>query len=430
MAFSGALSTYLAISARADGWGRRKLDRRLAEGKEDPERIHERRGEPRIPRPSGTLIWFHAASVGESLSLLEVIRRLTQEDPNLSILMTTGTVTSAQVITDRLPTRCIHQFVPIDVRKFVRGFLDHWKPDIAIFTESEIWPCLITESDARDIPLLLLNARLSEDSRQKWRWLKGAARNLLSRFAAIQIQDNSTATAMRQFGVPAEKLSVTGTLKEGTPPPPCDEVERARLARLLTGRRVWTAASTHPGEDELVLVAHKEAAKIVMQLLLILVPRHPERGDALAEMLEAGGFRTARRSLGEDPDSETQVLLADTLGELGLWYRLAPVCFVGGSLTDIGGHNPYEPAALGSAIIHGPHVANFRDIYERLDTGNAALLVRDENELGTALSDLMHADTSAAQALAAWEISSSGAEATDRALEQILALLPAGEPTQ
>lgn len=430
MAISGALSAYLAISARAEGWGRRKLDRRLAEGKEDPERINERRGEPTTPRPSGTLVWFHAASVGESLSLLEVIRRLTQEDPTLSILMTTGTVTSAQVITDRLPARCIHQFVPIDVRKFVRGFLDHWKPDVAIFTESEIWPCLITESDARDIPLLLLNARLSEDSRQKWRWLKSAAQNLLSRFAAIQIQDDSTAAAMRQFGVPAEKLSVTGTLKEGTPPPPCDEAERARLTRLMTGRRVWTAASTHLGEDELILIAHKEAAKIVMQLLLILVPRHPERGDALAAMLEAGGFRTARRSLGEDPDSETQVLLADTLGELGLWYRLAPVCFVGGSLTDIGGHNPYEPAALGSAIVHGPHVANFRDIYERLDAGNASILVRDEKELGTALSDLMNSDASASQALAAWEISSSGAEATDRALEQILALLPARELAQ
>ncbi|MCA8883840.1 MAG: 3-deoxy-D-manno-octulosonic acid transferase [Rhodobacteraceae bacterium] len=426
MARSLALCAYLAFSERATGFGTRLLDRRRAEGRESSDRVDERKGIASAPRPDGTLIWFHAASVGESLSLLEVIRRLGKTDPALSFLVTTGTVTSAEVLSARLPDRTLHQFVPIDVAPFVRRFLDHWKPDLAIWTESEFWPALITTAHARGVPLLLLNARLSARSARRWRWLPNAARRLLGCFDAVQAQDDVTATALRRMGLPPEKLTVTGTLKEGTPPPPCDEAERNRLVKLIGDRPVWLAASTHPGEEALVAQAHRAARRSLIRLLLILVPRHPERADDISAALIADGFTVARRSAGEDPGPETQIFLADTLGELGLWYRLAPISFVGGSLTDIGGHNPYEPAALGSAILHGPHVRNFRDIFDRLDAFGGARCVTDAASLTAAVTDLMRPDHRAPMAYAAWEVSSAGADVTDKALALILDHLPGG----
>lgn len=426
MSRSLILSAYLAFSAHAEKRGRRLLEKRLARGKEDPARIGERRGEASLPRPDGTLIWFHAASVGESLSLLEVIKRLSKTSDNLRFLITTGTVSSASILAARLPDRCLHQFVPIDVKPFVVRFLDHWKPDLAIWTESELWPTLIVETDARSIPLLLLNARLSPTSLRRWRWLGGAARALLNRFRAVQSQDDTTAAALRRLGYPAEQIAVTGTLKEGTPPPPCNEGDRVRMTKSLGARLVWAATSTHAGEEEIVAKSQIIAQKQVLGLLLILAPRHPERGDEIAAMLRALGLTVAQRSRNEDLTDATQVYLADTLGELGLWYRLAPVSFVGGSLVDIGGHNPFEPAALGSAIAHGPYVRNFADIYERLDSARGALPVRDIASLAQAVIDLMQPDRRAPMAYAAWEVSSSGADATDKAIALILDHLPGG----
>lgn len=415
---------YLAFSERATGFGTRLLDRRLRDGRESGDRIAERKGVASAPRPDGKLVWFHAASVGESLSLLEVIRRLGKSAPGLNFLVTTGTVTSAEVLAARLPDRTVHQFVPIDIRPWVRRFLDHWQPDLALWTESEFWPGLITETHGRGIPLLLLNARVSANSARRWRWLPRAAQALMDCFTAVQAQDDVTATALRRMGLPPEKLTVTGTLKEGTPPPPCDESERSRLAKLLGDRPVWLAASTHPGEEQIAAETQRLARRSLLRLLLILVPRHPERGDEIARALLEDGFTIARRSQGEDPTPETQILLADTLGELGLWYRLAPVSFVGGSLVDIGGHNPYEPAALGSAILHGPHVRNFKDIYDRLDAFGGARCVTNADALTSAVTDLVRPDHRAPMAYAAWEISSAGADVTDKALALILDHLP------
>ncbi|WP_424989548.1 3-deoxy-D-manno-octulosonic acid transferase [Fluviibacterium sp. S390] len=429
MGFAPALCAYLAFSSHATGYGNRLLARRLADGRESAARIEERRGGTSVPRPEGRLIWLHAASVGESLSLLEVIKRLGETDPEVNFLITTGTVTSADILAARLPPRTTHQFVPIDVRPFVRRFLDHWQPDLAIWTESEFWPALLTETSRRGIPLLLLNARMSARSARRWRWMPGSARALMRCFTAVQAQDDRTAAALRRMGLPREKLAVTGTLKEGTPPPPCDEAERARLEKLIGDRPIWVAASTHPGEETQVLEAHRTARRTSHRLLLILVPRHPERGDDIQSMVRAAGFSVTRRSTGEDPAPETQILLADTVGEMGLWYRLAPLSFVGGSLVDIGGHNPFEPAALGSAIIHGPHVRNFRDIYQRLGAFGGARQVADARELAQAVTDLIRPDHRAPMAYAAWEISSSGADVTDKALALILDHLP-GAPAR
>lgn len=426
MVGSLSLWAYLAWSRRgATAYAERRLRARLAEGKEDGERLNERRGQSDVPRPDGPLIWFHAASVGESLALLELLRRMLDEQPDLTILVTTGTTTSAAVMAERLPPRALHQYVPLDAHRFVTSFLDHWRPDVAIWTESELWPTLITETHGRGIPMLLVNARMSKASHDKWRFLRGMAQSLLSRFELALVQDSLTEIYLRRLGMPVERMDVTGTLKEGAAALPCDEEERAGLATELGGRPVWLAASTHPGEERVVIEAHRLALKANPRLLLILVPRHPNRGDELAEMLHADGWRFTRRKSGERPDPESPIYLADTMGELGLWYRIAPISFVGGSMQQIGGHNPFEPAALGSAILHGPYVTNFVDIYKRLTDAGAARLVSGPDTLAEEVDALLNPDRAAEMAHAAWQVISDGADVTDRALGLILGKLDA-----
>ncbi len=419
MRFSPALSAYMAFSARATRFAEKKLSARLDAGKEDPDRIGERRGIAGMDRPAGDLIWFHAASVGESLSLLELIRRMSEERPDLHFLVTTGTVTSAQVMAARLPPSAFHQFIPVDALPYVRRFLDHWRPTLAVWTESELWPALIVETKARSIPMVIINARMSKTSHDRWRFLRGMVRSLLDRFDEAHVQDDLTASYLRHLGLPGNRLHVTGTLKEGAAALPCDEVERTRLARHLNARPTWLAASTHEGEEDKILDAHKRALRVNPRLLLVLVPRHPHRGDEIAELIERHGCRFTRRSAGDLPDPETAVYLADTLGELGLWYRLAPISFVGGSLEPIGGHNPFEPAALGSVILHGPYVSNFADIFQRLAEAKAARLVSSPDSLATAVNDLLNPDRAAEMAHAAWEVCSAGAEVTDKALDML-----------
>ncbi len=420
MSFSPGLAFYMAFSARARARAERILARRLAEGKEDLDRVAERRGRPSQPRPEGPLIWFHAASVGEALSLQELIRRLGQEREELSFLITTGTRTSAELLASRLPDRALHQYAPLDALEFVRSFLDHWQPDVAVWTESEFWPALMVETSRRSIPMLLVNARMSDRSHRRWRWMRGTARSLLRRFDRVMAQDGHSATLLRKLGVPRHRIEVTGTLKEGTAALPCDEHERDRIAALLKARPVWLAASTHAGEEEAAANAHRSALAVSHRLLLIIAPRHPDRGPAIARMLREDGWRVALRTDGEEIESDTQIYVADTLGEMGLWYRLAPISFVGGSLAQIGGHNPYEPAALGSAILYGPHVENFRDIYDRLAEAEAAICVKDAGELAHAVRSLLSPEEAARMAHAAWAVCSAGAEVTDRAMEMIL----------
>lgn len=416
------LRLYLAASKRGAGFARRALERRSVAGKENPERLAERMGEASLPRPEGRLIWFHAASVGEAASLLELLRRLQQGRPQLSCLLTTGTVTSAAFLAERLPENCQHQFVPLDVLPWVRRFLDHWKPDLAVWTESELWPAMLSETRARGIPMLLVNARISNRSFRRWRML-GMGPSLLRGFERILAQDDLAGEQLLTLGADPDRLTVEGTLKEGAAPLPHDEGDRVVLAKALAGRPVWLAASTHPGEEEVVIAAHARARRALPMLALILVPRHPDRGDGIAAMLRGRGLQVAQRSKDEQIGADTDVYLADTLGEMGLWYRIASVSFVGGSLAEVGGHNPFEPALLGSAILYGPHVRNFRDAYERLAAADAAVLVRDETELADALIATMAPDRAAAMASAAWATCSEGADVTDAVLEAIGAIL-------
>lgn len=423
MAVSLALGLHRLATPLLVSYANRVLSKRLRLGKEDPERVDERRGIASQPRPDGPLVWFHAASVGEALSILDLIENLGEERPSLEFLVTTGTRTSADLMAERLPSFACHQYIPLDARPFVRRFLSHWKPDLAVWTESELWPSLISETSARKIPMVLLNARISDRSFARWKLLPGMARSLLGRYERIFAQDRHSAAKLLHLGAVRDRLEVTGSLKENSAALPHNEDQRVAITAALEARPVWLAASTHPGEEALVAAAHRSARRNAHRLLLIIAPRHPDRGPEIAKTLRADGWRVGLRSDGDQPDAVVEIYVADTLGEMGLWYRIAPLSFLGGSLVPIGGHNPFEPAALGSAIVHGPHIENAQEIYDRLDAAGGAREVSGVDNLAKAVSELSEPHRAAEMAHAAWEVSSSGAEASEAAEALILALL-------
>jgi 3-deoxy-D-manno-octulosonic-acid transferase len=354
-------------------------------GKEDPARIAERRGRPSRPRPEGPLAWLHGASIGETVSLLPVVERLTRR--NLHVLVTSGTRTAAELMTRRLPPGAFHQYVPLDAPAYVRRFLDHWRPDLALFAESEIWPVTVLELEARGTPLVLVNARVSERSFRRWSRFPGVARALFSRLSLCLAQSAPDAERLAALG--AARVTVSGNLKFDSAPPPADPRVLSPYLGLVSGRPVWVAASTHPGEETLVLAAHRALAAEFPDLLTILAPRHPPRAEAVAAEADGAGLAVARRSEGAAPERETALYVVDTVGELGLFYRLAPLVFMGGSLVRHGGQNPIEPAKLGAAVLHGPYVHNFAEVYRVLDGSGGALAVADGAHLARALADLL-----------------------------------------
>ncbi len=422
---SATLAVYLGLTSLADGWASRKLAQRLAEGKEHPDRIEERKGVATIARPAGPLVWFHAASVGESLSILELLRRVREDFPNLTLLVTTGTKTSASLMSVRLPKGVIHQFVPVDTKTAVNKFIAHWQPDLAVWTESEFWPRLMTATKRSGAPMVLVNGRISDKSADSWRWFRAMSRRLLSYFDLMLVQTDETRRNFEAIGAASDRLAVTGSLKEGSLPLPDDQNARKDLLKQIADRPVWLAASTHEGEERLAAEAHQIAVRHSPDLLLIIAPRHPERGDAVAADLRAMGMKVAQRSGREFVDSDTDIYLADTLGELGVFFRISPLSFIGGSLVPVGGHNPFEPAALGSAIIHGLHVQNFAETYDRLRAGKATIEVANADELGRAIADAMRPDIAAQLASAAWNVSSEGADVIDQVLDHLTPYLTA-----
>jgi len=397
MTGSPALAAYLALSRIAGPAVRLWLRRRAAAGREDRSRLGERLGRAGAARPDGRLIWLHSASLGEGLSLLPLIAELRRQAPGTSCLVTTGTVTAARRLAGALPEGCMHQYLPVDTAAAVGRFLGHWRPDLAIWVESELWPRLMVETARRGTPMMLVGARLSARSARRWAWAPGMAAALVRRFRLIVTQDAETVARLAAMGADPARLREGGNLKALAPAPDCDTAELARCRAALAGRPVWLAASTHAPEETMVATAHRAAA--LPRLLTILAPRHPDRGDAIAARLAAQGLSVARRSAGETAGLQTAVWLADTLGEMGLWLRLAPVAFLGGSLAPVGGHNPFEPAALGAAILHGPGVANFAPAYAALDAAGGARRVSDAAELGKAVADLLGSEA-ARQAMA------------------------------
>lgn len=332
-------------------------------------------------RPDGPLVWFHAASVGETQSIMPLIDALLAARDDVNVLITSTTRTSAEMLRAGLPDRVIHQMAPYDTVHASRAFLDHWRPDVAIWIESELWPRMLAEVGKRGIPRLLLNARVSERTAKRWARFGKTAQAILSQFELIQVQEQTTLDALAAAGLAGSNVVLTGSLKQDRPALDCEAVELANLRREIADRPVWCAASTHAGEEEIILAAHRDIGG-----LLILVPRHTDRAETIAGLCADAGFVVAQRSQNDPITPLTQVYIADTMGELGLWYRIAPVAFIGGSLAPVGGHNPYEAAQLDTAIIHGPHVENFAQIYTALGGAKAASLVGDASTLAQAVA--------------------------------------------
>ena len=393
---------------------RQMLRHRAQRGKEWADRLPEREGIDSTPRPPGRLIWLHAASVGESVSILPVLPFLREA----TVLLTTGTVTSAALLAERLPALgaepVLHRFVPLDVPGWAARFLDHWRPDAAAFVESELWPNILAACRARRIPLMLMNARMSARSARNWSRAPGFARELLGGFQIVQAQSPADATRLLALG--ARHVTAAGDLKLAAPPLPVDEAELARLRARLAGRKLWLAASTHPGEEAIAVGLHHALAAAHPDLLTIIAPRHPARGPSIEPA-------SPHRSRGQDPDGG--IWVADTMGELGLLYRLAPLAFIGRSLLPPGGgQNPWEPARLGCALVMGPHTGNFEPAVSVLQQAGALQVAQDQQALMAWLQTMLSNPGAARAAGEAARAAASGVSSlpadTARALLNLL----------
>jgi len=360
---------------------------RRVRGKENKERFCERLGYPKMVRPKGKLIWMHGASVGECLSMLPLINRLLARDPLLHIMVTSGTVTSADLMAKRLPERAFHQFIPIDSPWGARHFVRHFQADAVLWFESDFWPNLLSSIHTAHIPLVLLNGRISDKSFKRWQKNNWFIRPLLKNFVLTLGQSPENARRLEVLGSPA--IECVGNIKYAALPSPYDESELQELLSEIGDRPCWCGASTHDNEEEKMAKVHLKIQQVFSDLLTICVPRHPHRADAIEKMFLKQGLNVARRSRGEKITQKTAVYLADTIGEMGLLYRLAPVVFVGGSLIPFGGQNMLEPMSLQRAVIVGPHAFNFKEIVQFAKEEQALLEVQDENELAATVQLLL-----------------------------------------
>ncbi len=385
------LSGRLALSAyRTAGYAFRPiaplfLRLRNSKGKEIAARRSERYGISPIERPKGPIVWVHAASVGETNAVIPLIEQIVETGSQ--VLLTTVTVTAATMAEKKLPKGAFHQFVPLDIVLFVRRFLDHWQPDMALFVESEMWPIIMSEVNNRDIPLIVVNGRMSERSFARWNKIPFAIKQMFGNMPLCLAQTDQDAERYKALGV--EHIEVTGNLKFDVPPLSADEEELQQLRQAVGERPIWIAASTHPGEERLFAEAHKRMSLRIPGLLTIIVPRHPDRGEEVTKELTAIVPRSQRRTDGGPIKPDTEIYICDTVGELGLFYRLSRIAFVGGSLADHGGQNPIEPARLGCTILHGPNVANFADVYSALDQSGGGECITSERDLIQSLARLM-----------------------------------------
>ena len=396
------------------------LRQRALRGKEDRDRIEERLGHAVKPRPAGQLVWIHGASVGECMAVLPLIGKLLDTE-NRSVLVTSGTVTSAQLMAQRLPQRAFHQFAPLDTPASVARFLDHWQPDIGLFVDSEIWPNTLASAKTRGIPLALINGRMSARSFAGWRTAPRTAGAILSLYDVCLAQDNDTAARLRTLG--AKNVLISGSLKADAPPLPADTDKLASLRAAIGARPVFLASSTHAGEDEIILSAHDALRGEFPELLTIIAPRHPERGSEIA--LLCGARAAVRRAEGREPDRNAAIYIADTIGELGLFYRVAPFALIGGSLIPHGGQNPLEPAHLGCAVLAGPHTANFAQAYDVILAAQGAGRVSTSGEVAALAGRLLnHPEDARVMGKSAWDAAASLSGAVERtrlAIESLLA---------
>lgn len=373
------------------------LKRRVTRGKEDAARIRERFGFASTARPAGTLLWVHAASVGEVHSVLPLLGSLLAAHPALHLLITSGTVTSAALVAQCTLPRTVHQFVPVDSYPAVRRFYRHWRPDVALWVESEFWPQLLLQAQAQHLPMLLVNARISERSFNNWQRHRSIAQYLLQSFCSIYAGSTADAERLRALG--AADVHDIGNLKYDAPELNCDADMLQSLTQQCAGRMVFVAASTHANEEQLLAQVHQTLLQQFPTLLTVIVPRHAARGEAIAADLRARGIALAQRSSQQPITAQTQLYLADTMGELGLFYRLADLVFMGGSLIAHGGQNPLEAARLNNAILTGPHTHNFAAIIARFVAADAIRITATAEDLAREAARLL-ADAAARQKLA------------------------------
>jgi 3-deoxy-D-manno-octulosonic-acid transferase len=421
-----AIGLYGALGRLATPLVRRHLAARRRHGHEHATRWPERFGEPSRPRPDGPLIWLHGASVGEALAAEPLIAWLRAHHPGVGLLLTTGTVSSALLVEQRFGTAVVHQFVPVDLPDAVRRFLDHWRPDLALWLESELWPILLSRTAARGVPVLLINGRLSPTSYRGWRRVRPLARAVLAGFRLLLVQ--SEADAARFGDLAAAPVRRVGNLKHAAPPLPHDAAALAALRARIAGRPVWLAASTHPGEEDIAAAAHARLVARHPGLLTVIVPRHPPRGPAIRDAIAAAGHKVGLRSVGDRPGEGADIYVADTLGELGLWYRLADLAFIGGSMT-LGGHNPLEAARLGCAVLFGPAMMNQPDFAAALEAAGAAETVADTEALIGAVDRLL-ADPARRRAMAdaGRRYAGGGTEVVTRIIAELAPYLAALRP--
>ncbi|WP_300067944.1 3-deoxy-D-manno-octulosonic acid transferase [uncultured Ruegeria sp.] len=392
---------YCGLTSLVEPFAWRTIQKKLQAADVSVARQRERLGHASLPRPDGQLIWFHAASVGESLSVLSLIKRMGDRLPDAHFLITSGTPTSAALIEKRLPTRTRHQYPPLDTGGPVKRFLDHWQPNAGIFVESEIWPRLIVESARRGVPLALLNARLSEKSVKGWSQRPQTARFILDSFRLFLTQNDRTAGNLIGLGANPDHVQRGTNLKAMSDPLPVDQDVLDGIRKEISGRPVWIASSTHDGEEETVLAAHTRLLKRWPNLLLLLIPRHPDRRDDVAAILKEAGLKASFRMAAEPITETIQVYVADTLGETGTWYALCPIVFLGGSLKEIGGHNPFEPAQAGAAVITGPGYFNFAETFAPLVKSGGAIKVQSAQDLSETVERWLTVESALREAQAA-----------------------------
>lgn len=392
---SPLLRAYLAFSHVSGPLWRIAHRKRLKSGKELPDRVAEKYARYDARRPPGTVLWFHALSVGESLALLPLVERALANLPDAHLILTTSTATSAAALDKAgLPDRARHVLLPIDTAAATRAFLDHWKPDIAAFAELDFWPRLMVETHARGVPMIIVNSRMPKGNFKSRRRLGGMMRDILRLFDRLLVQDAASKDRFADLGADPDRVEVVGALKAAARPLPSDEAELAALRAAIGNRPVWLAAATIAAEHPAMIEAHRIVTGTIPDALLVVAPRHVRDGDETERLSRIAFDKVARRTRDEPVTSETQVYIADTIGEMGLWYRVAPVSFVGHSLGEgLEGKNPFEAAALGSAILHGPEVSYFSESYAALTAEGAATRVGSPQALADAVLKLQSPDT-------------------------------------
>ena len=373
---SWALLGYLLLARAMTPVWRWALQRRLQRGKETAQSLAQKWVLEPLPRPQGPLVWGHAVGVGEAMALAGLFAQMGQLWPQANFLITTTARTSGDALHQTgLPPRCLHQFAPVDTPNTVARFLEHWQPALAIWCEMDLWPALLDATAQRGIPRVLVNARLDTEGMAKRRWGRWIYQALLPGFSTLWAQNEATREGLMALGAPANQVLVTGTLKAVSPPLACDPVQWHDWQKTLGTRPVWLLASSHPGEEQLALQVHELLRRQHPQALLLIAPRAPARGAEVLRCCPSGTL--LRTTSSQRPMDSDAVYVANTLGEMGLWFRLAPVAMVGGSWAPVGGHNPHEPLALGCRVVHGPHVQNFAESYAELDAQGLSHLALD-----------------------------------------------------